>query len=250
MRAKALAGLPEPFLVPNLPPPPPVEPLPLPDEPESFPQHLVEGESSQTAKPLLDVGTIIATFANSTSVQKASGRDMQSLERRFANKWTVENAIKDSVERFSAAQINPAQGDSHLDIANILLMQSDNASYHSVGRQHALSVPRPVDVQDLRQALGQGARGDVNGGWGTAAPSIASTSRTGTALGHGTPAGVDANGNSGAPGQNGAGHLRPQSPDVKEVLKDIFKEKKRSAGRKSGQLEVAQAEPAATAASA
>lgn len=54
-----------------------------------------------------------------------------------------------AVEQYSAAQVPPS-GDTHFDIAKALMSMS-NPSYHSfAARPHT----RPVDVTDLREALG------------------------------------------------------------------------------------------------
>jgi hypothetical protein len=92
---KALNTLPEPFIVPPLPPTPAPTVLPVPDEPEAFFQHTVEGESSSTTQPLLDPEIVVGEFAASTNVQTATSRDTSTLSKRFTTKWTVETAVKD-----------------------------------------------------------------------------------------------------------------------------------------------------------
>lgn len=54
-----------------------------------------------------------------------------------------------AVERFSSAQVKP-DDDTHYDVANVL-MNFNNSSYQSFGKPQA----RPVDVSDLRDALGR-----------------------------------------------------------------------------------------------
>ena len=90
-------------------------------------------------------------------------------------------------------------------------MNIDNSSYHSFAKQ----MTRPVDVTDLREALGQRKNSYV----GSAAPSLVSTTVTG-------PLHDDV---AGATKKRQVGH---GSADVKDVLRDIFEKKgnKRGAG--------------------
>jgi len=126
-------------------------------------------------------------------------------------RWTVEVALKDSVERFSSAQVKPAD-DPHYDVAGVF-MNLNNSSYQSFGKQQT----RAVDVSDLRDALG--GRVDSTP---SSPPSIISTG--------GARSFADE-----APKRKSA------NPDVKEVLREIFKDKKRGGTikRANGNAQVA-----------
>ncbi|KAK4684800.1 protein EFR3, partial [Tremellales sp. Uapishka_1] len=197
---KGLSTLPEPFLVPSPAPPPQPSILPQPEEPFSFPPNQIEGESSATSLPLLDPEILVSALVTSPSVLEKTGRDASTLVRRFAGRWTVEIALKDSVERFSSAEVRPQ--DNHFDVAHVLLGM-DNPSYQSFFRPN--SNARSIDVGDLREALGNGRNDGMNSG----PPSIISTTNGTAADDYGTKKKFS------------------HDKDVKEVLKDIFKDKKR-----------------------
>ncbi|OXG16946.1 protein EFR3 [Cryptococcus neoformans Tu401-1] len=204
---KALASLPEPYLIPPYPVPdsPPFF-LSLPEEPVSFIQHTLEGESSSTAKPLLDQDTLLDALVKSKTVQAATQVDEAGLRRIFDGKWSVERAIKDSIERFSSANLRPDDDDSHYNAASALLMSMNNASYQSVNGQR---LSRTIDVTDLRDALG----GRVDTVSTSGAPSIASFD--------------DSFHSQSAPRSSLQSRRMNKDSDVKEVLKDIFRDKKR-----------------------
>lgn len=123
------------------------------------------------------------------------------------------------MERFSSAQIRP-ENDPHYDVANVL-MNIDNSSFQSFQRP----VSRALDVTDLREALGtrtilnqsfcpqltqslQPPDGKVIDLSISAPPSIVSTAGAQT-----------------LPGDTVKKHRN--NPDVKEVLREIFKDKKK-----------------------
>ncbi|WWD18958.1 hypothetical protein CI109_103415 [Kwoniella shandongensis] len=233
---KGLASLPEPYLIPPLPSYSQNTILPMPEPAMSFVQHTMEGESSSATKPLLDSEVILSSLTGAKVVQGVTKGDEKALKRKFGSRWTVESAIKDSVERFSSANIVPAD-DPHYDVAHVL-MSLNNGSYQSFnGNGGARPVSRSIDVGDLREAIG-GRRDTITT---SAAPSIISTiaddhlsaiSRGGAAVGAG--AGAGAGGSSlistnGSSSLTGIGAGRKPQPDVREVLKDIFKDKKRGA---------------------
>ena len=198
---QTLNSLPEPFEVPNPAAPPPGI-LPLPDQPFQFTQHTGEGESSSSTQPFLDPGTLISELSASSAILESTNQDVSSLTRRFTTKWTVESALKDSVERFSA--VANLSADPHYDVASVL-MSLNNNSYQSFGQRQP---SRPVDVMDLREALGGRTRNDSL--HGSSPPSIISTA--GRSVDETTP------------------KKRGQNTDVQEVLKDIFKSGKRRGG--------------------
>ncbi|ORY35419.1 hypothetical protein BCR39DRAFT_509555 [Naematelia encephala] len=200
---KCLSLLPEPFEVPNLDPAP-TGILPAPETAVMFVQNLTEGESSATSRPLLDPEIVVSALAQATSVREITGKDSSSLVGRFAGGWSVETALKDSVERYSSANIRPAR-DAHFDVANVL-MSMNNSSYQSLGRPQS----RAVDVTDLREALG----GRTDTITSSAPPSITSTTGTRTIRD--------------SPSQSPGARRKHANPDVKEVLKEIFKDKKRN----------------------
>ncbi|OCF37807.1 protein EFR3 [Kwoniella heveanensis BCC8398] len=223
---KTLLSLPEPYVIPLLPPYTPSPALQLPEAATSFVPHTIEGESSAMSKPLLDPEILVSSLANSESVQSATGRDAGVLVKRWTSRWTVENAIKDSVERLSSAHVKPADHSPTNEIANVL-MSMNNGSLQSFGGRPG-SAARGIDVEDLREALG-GRTDDISPISG--APSMISsvTPEDHRKLSLALQKGLNANGGvSGAGGGGGRGH--GGEVDVKEVLKDIFRDKKRSSG--------------------
>lgn len=181
----ALLSLPEPFVIPsNLPRDTGV--LPPPDEAVPFNRIQNEGESSNSTA--LVPPSIVNSFASSQNVQSATKLDAETLHSRLDSRWTVEGAIRDSVERFSSAPTEHASK----------LMAISNSSFQSFGRP----VSRAVDVSDLRDAL---AGGHGHNGNASAAQSMVSNSTS--------PISTTA--------------IRSPKPDTKEILKEIFKDKKR-----------------------
>lgn len=69
--------------------------LPPPDEPYSFQQHMIEGESSSASRPFVDAEILVSALAGNEGVQKATGRDGAGIMRRFGGGWTVESALRD-----------------------------------------------------------------------------------------------------------------------------------------------------------
>lgn len=197
----AIAVLPEPFIVPDPRPPTPNDDvLPRPDVPVAFVRDESEGESHAATLPLLSSRDITAAFAAAPQVQQGTGREAEGITRVFGARWSVEDAIQNSVERFSRHPTAAQGGES----AGAQLMAIPNASYQSFGRP----VSRAVDVGDLRDALA-GAPAEM-GGNASAAHSIASTSLS-TAPTASSPT--------------------KAKPDAKEILKEIFKENKSRAGQ-------------------
>ncbi|ODO06619.1 hypothetical protein I350_03976 [Cryptococcus amylolentus CBS 6273] len=237
---EALSLLPEPFLIPAYPAPPnPLTLLTTPDEPTAFIPHAREGESSATAKPLLNPTVLLGALSRAEVVQGATGWTGGQTERVLGTRWNVEKAIRESVERFSSANVRP-DDDSHYAAAASLLMNMNNASYQSVNDRR---VSRAIDVTDLRDALG--GRADII--TSSNAPSINSydgsyqshsQQTTSTANGTAHPASqVGAAAVGGAAGRplSGHGQRRPaREADVKEVLKDIFRDKRKHARARNG----------------
>lgn len=183
---RALNSLPRPLVIPD---PRGVvnTPIPPPDEPVAFLRDETEGAMSSTAA--LIPPSITDTFAASVNVQGGTRMDQGTLAARLAAPWTVEGAIRDSVERFSSPPAEHARSTA--------LMAIPNSSYQSFTRP----VSRSVDVTDLRDALAGSTNGNAS-----AAQSVAST--TGSLA---SPPG------------------RATKPDTKEILKEIFKDKKKRA---------------------
>jgi hypothetical protein len=202
--------------------------LPPPDEPYSFQQHTIEGESSSASRSFMDAEILVSALAGNEGVQMTTGRDGAGIMRRFGGGWTVESALRDcesspisetlgwradipAVEQFSSADVT-LPTDPHSDTASAL-MTNPNASYRSIPRG-SHSIARPVDITDLREALGQG---QTSGG-----ASFIST------IGTGGRSLINGNGTEHRGGGAGSG-LRSKE-DVREVLKDIFRDKKRGGG--------------------
>ncbi|WVQ99870.1 hypothetical protein IAU59_007013 [Kwoniella sp. CBS 9459] len=230
---KTLLSLPEPYVIPLLPPYTPSPTLEIPETAISFVPHVIEGESSATSKPLLDPEILISSLAHSDGVQNATGRDAGALVKRLSIGWTIENAIKDSVERFSSAHVKPVDHDATNDIANVL-MSMNNGSLQSFGARPG-SAARGIDVEDLREALG-GRSEDINPISG--APSMISsmTPEDHHNLSLALQKGLGTHGAAGGAGIGGGGGGRGHGGevDVKEVLKDIFRDKKRASGVGAG----------------
>lgn len=195
MADAAIQALPEPFIVPAPHAAARGEILPPGDTPSAFVRDEAEGESHAATLPLLSARDVTAAFASSPQVEAGTGRDAGAIARVFGARWSVEEAIQNSVERFSR-HAAPAQ-----ESAGQALMAIPNASYQSFGRP----ISRAVDVGDLRDALA-GAPPDA----GSAAQSVASTSISTVPTASSPPR---------------------AKPDAKEILKEIFKEKKQRGGQ-------------------
>jgi hypothetical protein len=165
-----------------------------PDEPHTFVRDETQGESAAASLPLLDPSAIIDSFSASPRIQDAAGRDASEIRDRLASRWTVEDAIRESFERFH--QPAPAP-----DAAPRSITAIPNESYHSLGRPAS----RAVDIGDLRDALGGGGAQN-SAGTGHTAGSARSVASSGGSASSPERAGVDA----------------------AEILKDIFKDKKPS----------------------
>ncbi|KAK6910623.1 hypothetical protein I203_104655 [Kwoniella mangroviensis CBS 8507] len=220
---KSLVSLPEPYVIPPLPPYAPSSNLDLPETAISFVPHMIEGESSSASKPLLDPKVLLTALTGSSNVQSATGRDEAGLRRRWEVKWSVENAVKDSIERFSSGHVRPEDQEIHNEIANVL-MSMNNGSYQSFGNGSATGGHRPgsrtIDVGDLREALG-GKVDDLTNNTSSPPSVISSAFLTQEDQSHLSTALQKSLSSKGL-------SRSANNQDVKEVLKDIFKDKKRS----------------------
>lgn len=213
---RAINSLSEPFIVPEYRNPA-GHGIEFRDEPAQFVRDNTEGESAASSLPLLDATELIAAFSDAPAPKAASMRDAPWLQARFSAPWSVEAAIRESVERFTS----PVAGSDSAAAAT--LMAIPNTSYQSLGRP----VSRAVDVSDLREALGNGAAGSAAGSIISTSPSTGAAGGFGALGSGGHGAGGAANaGNAGAVGAV-AGEKRAK-PDAKEILKEIFKDKKPS----------------------
>lgn len=82
-------------------------------------------------------------MANDGKIQLATGLDKAALLQRLATKWTMEHALRDSVERTSQYDIRPPTAAPF-----VKLMHIENMSMQSLARS-----TRGVGVGDLREAL-------------------------------------------------------------------------------------------------
>ncbi|KAL7423469.1 plasma membrane localization protein [Cryptotrichosporon argae] len=194
--ARALADMPEPFVVPDVPPAPArygadgtpldhaADPIPPADETVIFARHDLEGETSATSRPLLDPAALVASLAEARAVQSSTGMGADELARTLGAPWSVDVAIRESVERDAA------------DDADGPPRPSDASLYSTATRPLSRA---QVSVEDLREALVGGA-GAGTRDLPSAASSFVSARRPFSL----SPA--------------------PQKPrtDVKEVLRDIF----------------------------
>ncbi|KAG8692823.1 plasma membrane localization protein [Ceratobasidium sp. 395] len=146
----ALANLPMPSYLPDLPPPhedllhPPEIAVDWPElELPNF------GESSTSTKQFIDPETVLRALAANQHVQNLSGLGEDEILRRLGAEWTVEIALKNCVE--STQEILRPEGGSPWIKISPAIMHIDNHSLQSVSR-----TSREVGVGDLREALGRG----------------------------------------------------------------------------------------------
>ena len=135
----------------------------------------------------------------------SEGESASQLQTTLEKPWSVEGAIKGSIERLAAPTLQPQSEHK--------LMSIPNPSYQSI------HIQRGIDVADLRDALGSNPTGSLR--QKSVHHGSVHSSRPSTIHGTGTPGG--------SAGHGGQGAERKLAPtDAREVLKDIFKEKKRS----------------------
>jgi hypothetical protein len=94
---KALVGLAEPYIVPELggiDEQLKMSSLPIAEEACAFVRYQMEGETSLSALPLLEPKALMRSVAGSEAIQRSAGRDLGELEKVCAMDWTVETAIK------------------------------------------------------------------------------------------------------------------------------------------------------------
>ncbi|EUC67410.1 cellular morphogenesis-like protein [Rhizoctonia solani AG-3 Rhs1AP] len=165
----ALTNLPMSSYIPELPPP--HEDILHPPElavewPELELPNL--GESSNSNKPFIDPEVVLHALAANERVQNLSGLHAEEILRRLGAEWSVELALKNSVE--ATQEIIRADGASPWIKISPALMHIDNHSLQSVSR-----TSREVGVGDLREALGRG--GMSNSVLGTSVRSVTSGDR-------------------------------------------------------------------------
>lgn len=141
------------------------------------------------------------------------GSSLEGLSVIFPTEAQYGADLSLAVERFSSAQVKPAS-DPHYDVAGVL-MNLNNSSYQSFGKPQA----RAVDVSDLREALGEYPLGEqhckpycVAGGRGDSIPS--------------SPPSIVSTGGARSFADE-APRKKSPNPDVKEILREIFQDKKR-----------------------
>ncbi|KAH7343927.1 hypothetical protein B0J17DRAFT_609878 [Rhizoctonia solani] len=126
------------------------------------------GESSNSNKPFIDPEVVLHALAANERVQNLSGLPQEEILRRLGAEWSVELALKNSVE--ATQEIIRADGASPWIKISPALMHIDNHSLASVSR-----TSREVGVGDLREALGRG--GMSNAALGTSVRSVTSGDR-------------------------------------------------------------------------
>lgn len=173
------------------------------DEPAEFVREGSDGESASSTRAWLDPAPLVSSVCASADVQTGTGLTSSQLQTTLEKPWSVESAIKGSIERLAPPTLVP-QGEHKL-------MSIPNPSYQSI------HIQRGIDVADLRDALGSNPTGSlrrksVNHG-------SVHSSRPSTIHGSGTPGGSTG---------HGTAERKLAPADAREVLKDIFKEKKRS----------------------
>ncbi|KAJ7590858.1 hypothetical protein C8J56DRAFT_934069 [Mycena floridula] len=96
----------------------------------------------------VDAESALLAIVSNQSVQEATGIDKSGLLRRFSNKWTVETALRDSIEKPAFDATVRGDGVSPLLKISPALMHIENISLQSLARS-----TRGVGVSDLREAL-------------------------------------------------------------------------------------------------
>lgn len=134
-------------ILPQLPDVAPTRLHPL-EEPVHFPA-AVDPIKPDT-RGLVDTEAALTALASSSGLQAITGLDRQGLLRRFTIEWTVEGALKDSIEHTSNQDI--LRGDTPFLKLSQTLMH-DNMSLASLAR----STHGGVGVENLREALGRGS---------------------------------------------------------------------------------------------
>ncbi|PVG03451.1 hypothetical protein CPB86DRAFT_779170 [Serendipita vermifera] len=145
--SKALESL-SPRIVPQLDNVPPTQ-LHPPEKPINFPTEI--GPLHSDISGIIDTEVVLPALASSSGLQAITGLDRQNLLRRFMIEWTVEAALKDSVEHTSSQDI--LRGETPFLKISPALMHIDNMSLASLAR----STHGGVGVSDLREALGRGS---------------------------------------------------------------------------------------------
>ncbi|KAF8591435.1 hypothetical protein K439DRAFT_1380352 [Ramaria rubella] len=110
-----------------------------------------------TSEPLIDADFVVQTLAANHNAQVVTGLDRPTLLRHLALEWTLESALKDSVERHSTHDVLRGDGVSPFLKISPALMHIENLSLQSLARtQHG------VGVHDLREALeGRGSTSNL-----------------------------------------------------------------------------------------
>jgi len=107
---------------------------------------LPSSEASSSSKHDIHPETITSFLCKHPLVHSASGLDEQTIRDRLGRHWTVEIALKDSVE--TLYDVTRGDGVSPLLKISPTLTQIENVSMASLARSH-----RRVGVNDLREAL-------------------------------------------------------------------------------------------------
>lgn len=144
---KALSSL-NPPTIPDISQVPPVD-LKV-KEPRTSVSQIVQVEVVEDCG-LIDTEAILPALASSSGLQSITGLDRQSLLRRFMIEWSVEGALKDSVEHSSTQEI--LRGETPFLKLSPAFMHKDNMSLASLAR----STHGGVGVGDLKEALGRGS---------------------------------------------------------------------------------------------
>ncbi|KAF8517830.1 hypothetical protein JB92DRAFT_2904721 [Gautieria morchelliformis] len=145
---KALSSLGSTPILPSLTPTPP-DLLQSSEEPSDW-STVPKCLKDDATKPhqLIDAELVLQALAANYNAQVVTGLDRQALLRRLALEWTLESALRDSVERQSTHDILRGDGVSPFLKISPALMHIENLSLQSLARtQHG------VGVHDLREAL-------------------------------------------------------------------------------------------------
>ncbi|KAF8529059.1 hypothetical protein BU17DRAFT_37309 [Hysterangium stoloniferum] len=148
MSQKALKSLGSRHILCTLPPTPP-DLLHSPEEPldwASIPK--CSDVDIQASISIMSPELIVQALASNSNVHTVTGLDRQTLLRRLAVEWTIEFALKDSVERQSTHEVLRGDGSSPFLKLSPALMHIENLSLQSLARSQY-----GIGVHDLREAL-------------------------------------------------------------------------------------------------
>lgn len=113
---QTIASLPEPLIVPDFPLGMPSDVLPLPDEKARFVEYEAEGETSATARPLLNPNVIIPAFSNVRAGNVAAALKTQWT---LDHTWDQEIRLDDPVSAILLGDNSPETPSQLLNVNDL-----------------------------------------------------------------------------------------------------------------------------------